>query len=70
MEAGMVFSEGKASEEVAKVCYSYKDYEAREAQEEARRRAKREREEQRRREGGPSEASRRAQEKERELTKA
>ena len=52
------------------MCYSYKDYEAREAQEKARRRAKREREEQRRREGGPIEARRRVQEKEREPVEA
>ena len=58
------FLEGKASEEVAQVCYSYKDYEAREAQEEARRRAKREREESRRRKGEAREPSRRAPEKE------
>ncbi|HKH12865.1 MAG TPA: hypothetical protein VKA73_17120 [Rubrobacter sp.] len=64
------FTEGKASEEVADVCYSYKDYEAREAQEEARRRAKREREERGRREGGVREAGRRVPEKERELVRA
>jgi len=62
--------EGKASEEVADVCYSYRDHEAREAQEEARRRAKREREERRRRKGGSGEASRRVPEKERELVRA
>jgi hypothetical protein len=52
------------------MCYSYKDHEAREAQEEARRRAKREREERRRREGGANEAPRRVTEKERELVRA
>ena len=56
---------GKASEEAVAVCYSYKDYEAREAQEEARRRAKREREERRRREGVAREATKRVSEKER-----
>jgi hypothetical protein len=56
--------------EVADMCYSYKDHEAREAQEEARRRAKREREERRRREGGANEAPRRVTEKERELVRA
>ena len=52
------------------MCYSYKDHEAREAQEEARRRAKREREERRRREGGANEAPRRVTEKEGELVRA
>jgi len=69
-DRGREFLEGKASEEVADMCYSYKDHEAREAQEEARRRAKREREERRRREGGANEARRRVTEKERELVRA
>ncbi|HEV2094243.1 MAG TPA: hypothetical protein VGR18_13860 [Rubrobacter sp.] len=55
---------------MAQVCYSYKDYEAREAQEEARRRVKREREESRRRKGEAREPSRRAPEKEQELVRA
>ena len=69
-DRGREFLKEKASEEVADMCYSYKDHEAREAQEEARRRAKREREERRRREGGANEAPRRVTEKERELVRA
>lgn len=69
-DAGRVFSEREASKEVADVCYSYRDHEAREAQEEARKRAKREREEGRRRDGETREAGRRAPEKERELVRA
>lgn len=65
-----IFAEGKASEEVAGMCYSYRDYEAREAQEEARKRARREREERRRREGADREAVRRVPEQERELVRA
>jgi hypothetical protein len=61
---------GKASQEVADVCYSYRDHEAREAREEARRKAKREREEGRRREAESGEPAKRAPEKERELVKA
>ena len=61
---------GKASQEVADVCYSYRDHEARETQEEARRKAKREREESRRRGGEARGPVKRAPEKERELVKA
>ena len=61
--------EGKASEEVADVCYSHRDLEAREAREEARRRAQREREERGRREEAPRRFGRPAPEKERELVR-
>ncbi len=61
---------GKASEEVAGVCYSHRDHEAGQAREEARRKARREREERRRREETARGAERHAREKDRELIRA
>jgi len=56
--------EGKASEEVADVCYSHRDHEAREASKAAQKRARREREERGRREGAARGRERRAPERE------
>lgn len=55
---------GKASQEVADVCYSHRDREAREAREEAHRQTRREQEERRRREEASRRADRRTPEKE------
>jgi hypothetical protein len=69
-DGGRKFSEGKASEEVAAMCYSHREYEARE---EARRKAQRDRErlerEGRREERG-AEAGRPEPKKDRELVRA
>ncbi len=61
---------GKASEEVADVCYSHRDHEARQAREEARRRAQREQGNRRRREGTAGGSERPTPEKERKLVRA
>ena len=71
-DGGRKFSKGKASEEVAAMCYSHREYEARE---EARRKAQRERERleregRGRREERGGEAGRPEPKKDRELVRA